>query len=378
MKTIGLWTDDFLDITQNVVLVRKDHYELFELAMDDNLAAKPEAVYILLPNGYEYVAYFLYYIKYAFYNDDYSVVVPANHEYVSSLFFYWESFIKAINDNDIAKYEELLHLLGTYHQGLLKKFKVILEILDDYFSLVLKPLSEGNIYTGLSESDVATWWKLTSQYNLLLNDFLKKQESRYDLSLLLLEPIIRYGTSIRKRLTHLSQASVEDAYYSFSAYCYYLAEYSMKQGKMLSSMVLIHRAVDLYLQSLGIREGIIEATNSGLKYRESIPSRELISITNTIYYLHNKGKFISDSTITDNIKWLNMKRNACLYAHGASGITSPEINSALHRCETIIRRMENAAGWIDATRNYRPNLCLNNSLIFQVEGGLDTFVIRPQ
>ncbi len=367
MKTIGLWSEEEFEKFYDVTLVKTDDREYFDSFLND-VETQPEAVYELLPNGYANSNLFLYYIKYNYFNDDYCV--KANS---SKFFFVWEQFVNSMPSYNISALKSYLSIMNSYDFSLLRGKNKLTEVFEAFICKIIEPYVKGDIYINISTADLGIWWKMSNEIHREVALFINEYRSQ-DTIKVLLDPIIAAAERIQKNLNDIV-VSQEVPLFKLSAYLFFLSKTSYIQGRFILSILLVHRALELYFQSLSIECDVTAFVGGTIRYSVDTSSVN-VNLVTTETLLEKYGKISKDPGRTKFIKNLNDIRNKCLYAHGFLAFKKSTVETVLNKCERLITRLEGNSRWRSLSSSMGFDLNCEYKLLFDIEDNLGSYCNR--
>lgn len=143
----------------------------------------------------------------------------------------------------------------------------------------------------------------------------------------------------------LSETDIERKAYYLSAYFCALAKtYYRKEESQDSSLLLIHRSVEMFLLSLAIEAGLIQSTENGFRFKYSDDTR-LVGVHALATELNSIGNISFSSQNWDFIRKLNSMRNLSFYTHGVFAYRVDELQNCLDQTSELVRDINGNAAW---------------------------------
>ena len=139
---------------------------------------------------------------------------------------------------------------------------------------------------------------------------------------------------------------------------------------------MLHRAADLYFQSLGLEERAVIETADGLRYVGDQITR--VSLLQTERSLVHGDAISTDRNRSQLCVKLNSVRNELIYTHGAGCPHREELSTMISDVATMVERVEGNRRWITSANNFFNHPQLDELAIFDAIADVDTFVEEIQ
>jgi|Deesub1362B_J571_1020462.scaffolds.fasta_scaffold02531_3 hypothetical protein len=156
-----------------------------------------------------------------------------------------------------------------------------------------------------------------------------------------------------------------------SSYCIWLGKRELEAGNATLATLLLHRAADLFFQSICESEGILGINAGGRPYYRG--SNDKVYLLESIGRLHDGGYLVLTAAQHAIFDELNRKRNISLLGHGSKGAI---VASTRQLYEDVIGTIERIAPKDGAVHHGRlsPKWCLDFHVLIGKEGALPTYV----
>jgi hypothetical protein len=164
-----------------------------------------------------------------------------------------------------------------------------------------------------------------------------------------------------------------DKHYRLSCYCFGLARIFERVDRPTDGLILLHRAIDLFFQYLGLQEKLIVISLDGLRYAHDRDERIIVSLRSTENFLVEKNILVVDRDRSNFLSEINAVRNQLLYTHGASSPVRDNLSDKMKAATAIIRHLEDDNRWVTITNELFATPSLEENAIFDAMDDIETY-----
>ena len=312
--------------------------------------------------------------------------VPASVELAgidndAQLFFgAWESLVSGINtlDPHVVRHARIAMSRHMPREFFLWRTESLLEFLEDYVNrarrLVLEESPVGLVPLTSRRND---WWeddcKWTKSFDSLATRVGELEGADSRLKSALIDPLV----SVRNLARTWKRGSAEIALSTLWPHFVRAALDCTTQRKHNMVVIYVHRALDVYFQMHGIREGVVVA-GDGLSYRFPRWDRETVTLCETERRLVREAGWIFEKDRSSFLWEVNRARNLLLETHGVYECAAAEASLSVSKFEKLLRRVGDQAeiARLNEAKTVVPRL--SPCSLFEVEDGFGAFVVRAE
>jgi len=163
--------------------------------------------------------------------------------------------------------------------------------------------------------------------------------------------------------------------FTLSSYTFGLAELFEERGQYGVSLLLLHRALDLYFIFCAIGAGLLVETYNGFEYTGSF-YRSAVNVYQSFKILDGSGFFAPGLNAEPQIRFLNDARNLHLMTHQVYGITESELKGLRTVVGTLIQSIEGVGNgrWTQARHHWFPMPRIDPKCLFESEPSISTYL----
>lgn len=323
-----------------IIVCKKDDLEFLEYVITES-SIKPIHIFYISPAASDYVDLVLIYIKAKFFPS-----AKFNHELGCFLFEIVDSInnIKLIpetNERLIANFIKKHNLYRDVVESFIEVTKAFNNILTSmYLSNELYGVISGPINTNS--------WSQLGLNQTKLNFYIEQLnfQKKY-LKDLFLDSLL----SLKKQSSMYKPSEPERNCLLFSAYCFTSSQHHYNSKNYVTSIMLVHRALDYFLQFFCIKKSLISIKNNGLSY---LDSADMITLYNSYKVLKRSGLVVFSDQTNNDIVWLNNRRNNLITTHSVYGCDKDSCLRSIDKVRDLLLRVfpDEGRSWLAICENF--------------------------
>lgn len=171
--------------------------------------------------------------------------------------------------------------------------------------------------------------------------------------------------------------SDEDLLYEYSGYCLWLSRIELQKKNATVSIMLLHRACDLLIQSICCRENLITSTKEGFKYTQGDYAKEKIYLKSSLELLSSNSLYVIERNIIIEFFALNRARNDCLLGHGTFGHFESDAGVLHQKISNAVKALENGTRWVNQPNKFEIGASFEISSLLSSNTALATYITLP-
>jgi hypothetical protein len=360
-----------------IVVVQKTDLEEVRYFVAEGAIPAPSALYYVVPEAKTYLAALQYWLKYTQYR---TLSVECDDRDVSSFFAQWETVCAApfsVSARELTSIVERAPLA-------VKLAIPSLENVCDCLSLAYVKVSHALLCTEGAYSDfrpardTRSWWRQTpSKAAQLANDLL--QLEGFSNRSVGLRPIVDHATKVGSLVSKLGQGDIRAALDAAACCCFKAADIQHGFGQTASAVLLLHRALDFFLQARCFENGLLRESGDGVEFVRPNADKP-VSVLNCYSALVDNQVYVRKKRLRESIWACNEIRNNLFLTHSVYGVTVSYAKKYRDAIELALREIDEGASrrLLSATSDNIGGVSLHPVIIFSLEQDLGSCVVKVE
>jgi len=356
-KTLKIWNDDISVTSADAFLIYKKDFDFFQDLIDNDEIAKPKMAFVISNDISLSEMSIFKYIEYK-----YTFILSSSDIFKSVFFEFWEGL--AIGNA----------IKGDYavddKPTILFKYEYLIDILLKTF-LFRKNILSTSPMLGLKSSDFDHNW--VNKRPCIINDIedFQKNIKSGVLKNKVISNIYNYLDILKTSITDVFNSDLSLCLLYASAFCYSSGIYLQRQGDTDKSLLLLHRCLDFFIQSIGVEDQIVRLSDKGLIYDSLVECNKDVNLMTTKGFLHS----ITISEKQDKVfKKVNFLRNRSVLTHSFYTISRNDLTENYTDVHKMLKNIEGNNKWSNKVKSFLNKPEVNNIDIFDFEDSFDLYV----
>jgi len=374
---ILLYADGISYGENNVLLVKKHQIADVHELIDANILIAPKSIWSLSQNilEEEYLL-FAYYVNYMAYNGNAEICHQGFSDIHTAFMFEWENLVRALTPpvcNTIHATKSIA-ILRTLLPNLLSQNAVLFDLLEKHIEQILRPhLVDGLFRDASYHERTDLWFHETLSINLKTEQYVRDLDTRTSL----LTEMIRIFRPPAKRLldrfNDLSTSDICDKMFVMSAYFGAMATHHYENDQYSVSVLSLHRALDLLLQSVAWPNNLFTEVAGHLRYNEPKLGKKEVNALDTFYLLKDKRIIVPSHDITEFVINLNRTRNLLQFAHAVYCCSKAETLRLIAKMERMTTQIDGIGKWKSLAAKFKYEPTVKLTTIFDTIPSIETY-----
>lgn len=369
-RTLGVWKIEHERALDHVVVTQED-YEMLQLYMEEN-DWQPSQIYLLKSNVIQNESVFAWCVQRAILKDN-TIEIHADTYDTNAgrLMNLLEHFLSAFKQLDVEKCNYIVSVCSSidFSKFYLRKTLWLLEQLTNFVTAIRSTLiDKAPVY--FSTVDCKAWWDQPLELKSTIESF----RTSIDLKALKEVDSLRHLTDAFEKI---SKAAGEwggyhnkaERHEPASGCLFALAKFWFLNNQLSLTILSAHRGIDLMLQFLALKDGLLVPTVQGLVYDDA--NRERVSYFETFKLLDRSGRFTP--TEARLIRQLNDIRNHSREIHGFYVANETEVKHIMDGIDQLLLRLLSETKIRAIREKFDFAIQLELSIFFDVEAAFDSY-----
>jgi hypothetical protein len=369
-RTLGVWEIEHEQALDHVV-VTQENYEVLQIYMEEN-DWQPSQIYLLKSNVVQNESVFAWCIQRAILKDNTVEIHAGTHDTnAGRLMNLLEHFLSAFKQLDVERCNYIVSVCSSidFSKFYLYKTRWLLEQLTNFVTAIRFALID-RAPVSFSAVNCRTWWDQPLELKSTIESF----RNSIDLeSLKEIDSLYHLVDAFEK----ISKAAGEwggyhnkaERHEPASGCLFALSKYWFLNNQLSLTILSAHRGIDLMLQFLALKDGLLVPTVRGLVYDDA--NRERVSYFETFKLLDRDGKFTP--TEAKLIRQLNDVRNHSREIHGFYVANEIEVKHIMDGIDQLLLRLLSETKIRAIREKFDFAIQLELSVFFDVEAAFDSY-----
>lgn len=355
---LTLWREDTADEVGEATLIYSHQKDLFLEMINEGLIPKPSHIFLVNEKHKDYTFVFVKYLQYK-YNFSPDSIIDSE-----SFFLLWEQQVKLLPS---------LNFNQVKCPNILYKTEFLISLVSNLIKLREDIFIKSPFFAKTWAYFDHAWWHHDIMFFPILDEIKGKinKSAKKDLFF----DVCNYLNKIDFSLKALKSQVLQERLVASSAYFFAASRKINRNSNLDLSLLLLHRSLDMAIQSIAAEERIIIDSNEGIFYRQN--RRTEVSLNTTKSILVENGCIALNKDQIRVIENINFTRNRSMLTHSFFSITEEDLNEFHRKCQTMIKTMlGDSSKWSEFYKSFIEKPKINESIIFDIEDSFDVFIER--
>ena len=370
-KALGNWVLEHGQAFDHV-LVTQENFEMLKMYMEDT-NWQPSQIYLLRSNVIQNESIFAWCVQKTILKDPSVIIHASTHDTdAGRLMNLLENFLCAFKQLNIERCNSIVSFCSSidFSNFYLYKTQWLLEQLTSFASAIRTTLID-KAPVSFSSISCKTWWDQPLEIKSSLENF----RSSIDLERLKEIDSLQHLADTFERILRVAgewggYQNKAERHEPASGCLLALSTHWFVNNQLSLTILSAHRGIDLLLQFLALKDGLLTPTVQGLVYDSM--GRERASFFETFQLLDQRNKFTPSEAKL--IRRLNDIRNHLREIHGFYVTNKAEVKQIMDGVEQLLRRLVPETRVWAIREKFDLALDLDLSIFFDVEVAFDSYL----
>jgi hypothetical protein len=299
------------------------------------------------------------------------------------LFFsLWEKLVEDFNAASPRSVLKNVARLREQKNVFFPNLDAVLNVLQLFCEHVMIPCLEATPFGERDEGDANKPRRWSTQsvnwlqsLRTLINRLEQARRSVHPVTVPTFDTLLAFVRASVKAWETFEKMDSEGKCFALSSYTYGLAEMFEGRGQYGVSILLLHRALDLYFCYWGIKKGwVIERTNEGFRYAGT--NDKLVTVLESFKVLDSNRFFPPALNAEPDVRIVNDARNLLLMTHHVYGIKAANARILRFKVEALITTIEGIghSRWSQVRLQWLPLPQIHQKCLFELEPSMNTYL----